>query len=289
MPLEYDPTRTALYHPEQRETLFEAGRDYTLLQVGIEAARLAYYRAEVDAQQLQRLKEALGRVGFGEVTLFVAPGTGSYAFGAWRASDGVALIAFRGTQPDNLRDLGTDVDVRPVPWTHGVGGTVHKGFSDADLSVAEKIDSWLRGEPRRCTQLTLCGHSLGAALATLCASIWRPKLLVSLGGPRVGDEAFVRGLQGLQGLTLERLVNCCDLVTRVPPALLDYQHPPAFTYIASDAARHATPEEAFVDTDCEKVRLRYLRQHAWRTGNVSLRDLADHAPINYARAFFPDA
>jgi hypothetical protein len=26
--------------------------------------------------------------------------------------------------------------------------------------------------------------------------------------------------------------------------------------------------------------------HAWRRGAVLLRDLADHAPINYARAFF---
>jgi hypothetical protein len=161
---------------------------------------------------------------------------------------------------------------------------VHKGFHDAYLSLTGKIDAWLRGDPRRCTQLTLSGHSLGAALATLCASMRRPHLLVSLGGPRVGDEAFVRGLQGL---TIERLVDCCDLVTRLPPALLGYQHPPAFTYIASDATRHATPTQAFIDADCANVRLRYLHQHAWRTGNVTIRDLADHAPINYARAFFP--
>jgi len=41
-----------------------------------------------------------------------------------------------------------------------------------------------------------------------------------------------------------------------------------------------------VDADREKGRWLYLNQYAWKRGTVSVRELADHAPVNYARAFF---
>jgi hypothetical protein len=42
MPLAYDPSRTALYHPERRDTIFESGKTYSPVQLAVEAARLAY-------------------------------------------------------------------------------------------------------------------------------------------------------------------------------------------------------------------------------------------------------
>lgn len=282
MPIEYDPSRTALFTPEQRPTLFLPGHNYTPLQLGIEAARLAYCKTESSTTEAQKLQDALARVGFSSIKRFDNPETGTHAFGAWRAADSTALLAFRGTQPDDLLDLGTDADIQTVAW--GIGaGSVHRGFRDAYLSVARDIEAWLRGECSARAQLILCGHSLGAALATLGASHWRPTLLVSLGGPRVGDAEFVRGLEGLN---IARLVDCCDLVARVPPRLLGYAHPAAYTYIASDGRTHATPSDTFVDEDSDRARTLYLREQAWRRGTVLLRDLADHAPINYARAFF---
>ena len=59
MPLAYDPSRTALYHPERRDTLFVRGQTYSPLQLAIEAARLAYYRAEVSPAERARLADAL--------------------------------------------------------------------------------------------------------------------------------------------------------------------------------------------------------------------------------------
>lgn len=47
------------------------------------------------------------------------------------------------------------------------------------------------------------------------------------------------------------------------------------------------PPQPLVDADRQRARLDYLTQYAWRTGSVLVRDLADHAPINYARAVFP--
>src|SRR5204862_143501 len=63
-PISYDARRSALYTPEQRETLFVAGQVYSELQLAIDGARLAYCRAETDGAQRQRLIAALERVAF---------------------------------------------------------------------------------------------------------------------------------------------------------------------------------------------------------------------------------
>jgi hypothetical protein len=107
--LAYNPTRTALYHPERQETIFEARQSYSITQLAVEAARLAYYRAENSAIERARLVEALARVGFAEPTLFSDPGSGVAAFVAERA-DGTALLSFRGTQPDNYWTCPVSVD-----------------------------------------------------------------------------------------------------------------------------------------------------------------------------------
>src|SRR5207302_5164984 len=132
--IEYDPSRSALYTPEKRETIFEAGQTYTLLQVAVEAARLAYFRAEQSAAEQQRLASALARVGFGALKLFGASATGTQGFGAYRPADRTVLVGFRGTQPDELIDLATDIKALPDSWTESAG-RVHGGFAAAARSV----------------------------------------------------------------------------------------------------------------------------------------------------------
>ena len=104
MPLAYDPTRIALYHPEQRDTLFVGGQSYAPLQLAVEAARLAYYRAEQSPAERARLADALARVGFADLVLFADSQSGAEAFAARRSTDGTTLLSFRGTQPDNYQD-----------------------------------------------------------------------------------------------------------------------------------------------------------------------------------------
>lgn len=58
----------------------------------------------------------------------------------------------------------------------------------------------------------------------------------------------------------------------------------------SSAAHREVLLEAFARLDAvdrTTARIEYLRDEAWRTGAVLVRDLADHAPINYERALFP--
>jgi Lipase (class 3) len=283
MAIAYDPSRSALYTPEQRETNFQAGGDYSPEQLAVEAARLAYYRAEASSPERERLTEALARVGFSGLTLFVDAPTGAAAFAARRSTDGVTLLAMRGTQPDDLGDIATDLRANTVDWTESEG-RVHAGFAFATRALVPQFQKWIGDTKPDLSKLIVTGHSLGAAMATLVATIWRPGRLVTLGSPRVGDETFVATVAAPSIL---RFVDCCDVVTGLPPPVGGYTHLKTCAYVTRDGAILDSPPQAVIDADRHTARLEYLSTYAWKTGALMVRDLADHAPINYARALFP--
>lgn len=282
MNVAYDATRIALYSPERRDTVFEVGSPYSPLQLAVEAARLAYYRAESSPAEMQRLSDALARVGFAAPTIFVDGASGAAGFGSLRPRDAVALLALRGTQPDNVSDIAHDLQANMVAWTESAG-RVHAGFASAIRSVLPRIKQWIAQAGIDSKGLVITGHSLGAAMATLAATVLPAQWLVTLGSPRVGDQDFVRTVKPANSV---RIVDCCDVVTEVPPPIGGYTHLPTCTYVTQQGVAVPDPDQAFIDADRLSARQRYLIDLSWRTGNVLLRDLADHAPINYARAFF---
>jgi hypothetical protein len=281
--LTYDPSSVALYHPEQGDTIFQSGQTYSISQLAVEAARLAYYRAEESAKERTRLQEALARVGFGDLDLFVDPEHGGAAFTAVRAADGTVLMSFRGTQPDNYKDWITDLRANLVAWPES-SGRVHDGFAIAVRTIRPQIQKWLESAKPDRSKLILTGHSLGAAMATLAATIWRPEWLVTIGSPRVGDAAFVGTVMATHSV---RFVDCCDAVAEVPPEETGYRHVGDPTYLTRDASIVENPEASFVMADRFRARLDYARRYAWQVSrNVPLRDFADHAPVNYERVIF---
>jgi hypothetical protein len=283
MVMDYDPSRTALYHPERSETVFESGGTYSPLQLAVEAARLAYYRAEESPAELARLAEALARAEFADLIHFFDPRTGAAAFAARRSSDGMALLSFRGTQPDDHKDLKTNLQAILVPWPESAG-QAHEGFAKAVRALKPKILDWIQSANPDTHKLILSGHSLGAAMATLAATIWRPEWLVTLGSPRVGDAQLVATVSATH---LVRIVDCCDVVTDLPPEIGGYVHIKSCTYLTQDAKTVENPDRSFVTSDRSRARTNYWLQHAWKFWrNVLVRDLADHAPTNYARVVF---
>jgi hypothetical protein len=79
-----------------------------------------------------------------------------------------------------------------------------------------------------------------------------------------------------------RYVDCCDLVTRVPPEFIGYTHAGDLYYIDRERKIARQPDESTIADDQDHARVNYLLECALKIGNVAVRDLADHSPINYA-------
>jgi predicted lipase len=159
---------------------------------------------------------------------------------------------------------------------------VHEGFSHALSHVVDELLEALRAVDG---PVYYTGHSLGAAMATLVASLRKPDWLYTIGSPRVGDRDFVKTLTGVNA---SRYVDCCDLVTRLPPPEVpgfgNYEHYGDLYYIAENRTTYRDAQDHFVDDDRMSASANYLLKYGWRSGNVAVRELADHAPINYVAA-----
>ena len=325
MPIPYDASDAALFHPEQPFHPLPQPRGTPPpgpwpngIVLGAECARLAYLQVELPSSaQGALLNQQLQRFGFGSATAFAPEGCSTQGFGAYRAADGCAVLALRGTQADQLMDVVQDARALMVPLRpeDGMGqGQVHDGFLAGARSVVQAMRTWLNSLPQPATQVLVCGHSLGAAIATLLALPLGAHHLVTIGSPRVGNQAFADGLSAKAGLTIDRLVDSADIVTMVPPgdsqarmaglitavsaavswlpghaddpltrlltlagASLDYRHVGRRHYIDRDGLLHADASDSAISAD--------------RLGDglqLKTRLLHDHAPINYLRALWPD-
>jgi hypothetical protein len=274
----YYPTRLALYTPHIGPTVFAPGQAVSDAMLAAECSRLAYKKFESYPDAKDEVIAALATIGYGEATFFSADGTD--AFAAVHASSDV-VVAFRGTERDP-RDYAADVKTWKIAWR--AGGSVHAGFADAFESVWPPLKQWIAGRPGR---RLFTGHSLGGALAMLAASLSGPARLMTFGCPRVGDAAFVRTLAAID---VTRYVDCCDMVSRVPPERFGFVHPDTTMYIDRNGVVTECAAGRETSADQRRARREYLLRYAWKKGNVLVRDLADHAPMNYvAPLFHPNA
>lgn len=270
MAFRYDPSRKALLTPARDATFFPAGRPGAEAALAAEFARLVYAPWERDEGARHLVLATLGRTGFPEVTFFSSAST--QALLARDPVGDVTVLTFRGTEVD-ARDWATDLDTVMIPWAEG--GRVHRGFAAALELIWADLVTALAAVPGR---LLYTGHSLGAALATLASSRRRPAALYTFGSPRVGDLAFG---ETLAGLAHRRFVHCCDIVTRVPPEVLDFRHVGELVYVARDGRTLPLAESEAMAADQALARRDYAWRWAWRPGTMWTRDAADHAPINY--------
>ena len=286
---DYDASLQSLLRPD----LVEAGRPWSVFLDGgkpapelfaAECARLAYCRFEEDLAIAERLRDALARAGCTTVQTFDIAETRTRAFAAYDPLDRRAIVAFRGTQADEIRDIALDLQVTVEPWP--AGGSVHRGFASAAARVMPAVQQWLDGEAAGRSSLVLTGHSLGAALALLAASSWRPDHVAAFGCPRVGDASFANSLAPLH---IDRFCNCCDLVCRLPPESPWYTHAGTRRYINRQGVLIDGIDTRAIIADRIAARTDYLLRYFWRPDSAGARELADHSMLNYLRAFIAAA
>ncbi|RDA86965.1 hypothetical protein CP532_6747, partial [Ophiocordyceps camponoti-leonardi (nom. inval.)] len=143
------------------------------------------------------------------------------------------IIAFKGSE--GFRDTVTDIRFFHVPLeTVGVtdcnGCQVHKGFLRSWNSVANDTVEMVKGlvESHPGMKITITGHSLGGALASLATASFRSLGFAvktyTYGQPRTGDQKYADFIDGLTRNTMFRVTHGNDFVPRVPYQFLGYHH-----------------------------------------------------------------
>lgn len=132
------------------------------------------------------------------------------------------IIAFRGTSSTSNWVSNINASQKKFKYITDHCLT-HRGFTDIYSSAREGILSVLRSlSPDK--SLFVTGHSLGGALAALCAvdaavnTHYRSPSLYTYGSPRTGDPDFAKAA-GKYVLNSFRIANPFDIVTYVPPSI----------------------------------------------------------------------
>jgi hypothetical protein len=277
--MDYDATRSSVYQPHLAATVFEEPVPHVHDWVCAELSRLAYTPFLHDLKQNARLLTELKIGGFEWVDDFHAPGAQAIALRL--KSMGKLVLVFSGYEP-NFIDFATDKHAAQTPWL--VDGHVHLASMQTLNGMWERITHSMGNRLDDCV---FTGHSMGAALATLAASRVQSSMarLVTIGSPAVGDAAFAATVDGMQ---VDRYVNCCDIICTLPPPRLGYVHVGRLHYIDAEGEVHReTPPPEVMELDRLAAHENYPLATHWVADAAESRELADHAPINYVRAMLP--
>ena len=152
---------------------------------------------------------------------------GAQCYIMWNDID--AIIAFRGTEPKETSDIKADLNAIQRQGMHNTGD-VHGGFQGEIKKVWDDLNFTVADIQDRKIHIT--GHSLGGAMATICAKRLQeegihPHCLYTYGSPRVGDKRWVSSLN----VDHYRFQNNNDVVCKVPFWMMGYRHHGKNVYI----------------------------------------------------------
>jgi triacylglycerol lipase len=234
--------------------------DLSLLERSLlfaELSKIAYLNEEYAEPYVKQL-------GFEEDVFLEADGAQAYVF-----SDGLdRVIVCRGTEPNDWNDIRADARTSMV--LAETVGRVHRGFKREVDDLWPQLDDYLADNT---LTLWFTGHSLGGAMATLCAGrcflsniASNPRAIYSFGSPRVGDRQYIHYV----AIEHIRWVNNNDIITRSPPAWMRYRHSGQEIYIDHKGRVHRriSPRQKAEDRSrglweaLRKRRIDYLADHA---------------------------
>jgi hypothetical protein len=200
------------------------------------------------------------------------------------SNTGDVVVAIRGTE--GIQEWVQDAKFLPVPCPFlSSGGNTEDGFTDMYKSMATApgggvltIAKALPALPwkKPVTSLTICGHSLGGALATLLAldvacntsSPFNTPTAYTYASPKTGDPLFVTTYNHAVPNTF-RIANRLDLVPKLPlPPLYDH----VLGLFELNPVRLGVPPTVLVKFDiaCEHFIKTYLHLLSRLAGGVIL-------------------
>lgn len=166
----------------------------------------------------EEVRKAADILNFHTVIFYDKDGSQAYSF----INHSDHIIACRGTEPTEWNDVKADLDAATA--VAETIGRVHRGFKREVDDIWPALEKQLQSNDK---DLWFTGHSLGGAMATICAGRCtlshiksNPEQIYTYGSPRVGDKRYINFVK----IDHIRWVNNNDIVARVPPAWLGYRH-----------------------------------------------------------------
>lgn len=221
------------------------------------------------------VKKAAELLNFHTLIYYDRDGSQAYSF----INDTDHVVACRGTEPTEWNDLKADLDAATA--IAETIGRVHRGFKREVDDIWPIIEKSLQDNSKT---LWFTGHSLGGAMATICAGRCtlshiksNPAQIFTFGSPRVGNKRYINYVK----INHVRWVNNNDIVTKVPPAWFGYRH---------------TGEEHYLDTEgkLRKLNLLQRRKDAWAgfvsgLKNRTIDHFRDHLIDRYVDNIYMEA
>lgn len=247
--------------------------NWPVAEVMAEASRSAYlppYEAEKEFVEL----------GFDSVQTMSDGSMIGYVVGV----KDVAVVVFRGTDDpgDWLANLNRFVAKTP-------DGPAHRGFYTAYMPLSYQAVVLVRATEAKSAWVT--GHSLGGALALLCAyelsrdETIRVAGLMTFGQPMVARPPLTDRIEELLRSRYVHFANNRDIVPRVPPS---FDHCGSLVYYDGDKIRRskpklliaATPQDAVDETGDRSFEIDPLTENEFASLQQELR--ADQAEPDFA-------
>jgi len=228
---------------------------------------LSYFFAEVSALAYHdgtRAKKELQKIGFKSYKFLDNDGAQAHIFN----NKDHLIIAFRGTEPKQFSDV--KADLLAIKRKSKTEGRVHMGFKVELRKLWNDITGLIDKKKQK---IWITGHSLGGAMATLCASRLEEKepTLYTYGSPKVGGREFCDGCD----VEHYRFRNNNDIVPTVPLWLMGFRHHGNLQYINYYGnIRNLTIWQKFKDS--MRGRLKALKKFQLFDG------LYDHSITGYA-------
>jgi triacylglycerol lipase len=220
-------------------------------------SKMAYHK-------IPQLKAGLKKFDLKLVNQFYCDQNQNFAYLA--VHETYAVLAFKGTVPNEIHTVETDADFWQVQSKYGA---VHQGFLDTYRELAKEIEPVLR---KIDLPIYITGHSLGGALALLATVFLadQDKLAAcyNYGCPRVGTDPMA---DRIFKVPVYRCVHHADIVPAVPLLIQGYRQYGDTRYLR-DNGKVCEGSQAFV-----RRFFAVLNPLNW------LHCISDHGIENYVR------